>query len=210
MAAQFPLGTPHWNNLKIIHENVLPPRSRFWAYQNKVDALIDDFSKAATQSLNGMWKFSHAWNPLEAVEGFEDLKFDASDWAEIRVPGIWQLQGYGIPQYSNINYTFPVDPPNVPYEGNETGSYLTKFTVHKDWINHKLRVRFDGVDASFKVWLNGMYVGYSEGSRNPSEFDITNLVQLEAENSLAVQVYKWCNGSYLEDQDQWVRYTVIK
>jgi beta-galactosidase len=106
------------------------------------------------------------------------------------VPGIWQLQGHGIPQYSNINYTFPVDPPNVPYKGNETGSYLSKFTIKGSWNDAQLQLRFDGVDSAFKVWINGSYIGYSEGARNPTDFDVTSFVKSNRENILAVQVYK--------------------
>jgi len=200
----FPFDVPHWNNLEIIHENVLAPRSRFWIYENEADALAQDASKAKVKSLNGTWKFAHASNPLQAIDDFQSPDFDSSAWNEIQVPGIWQLQGHGIPQYSNIYYTFPVDPPNVPYEGNETGSYLLKFSVQDSWEDHQLRVRFDGVDSAFKLWINGSYIGYSEGARNPSEFDVTSFVQFGRENILAVQVYKWCNGTYIEDQDQWV------
>lgn len=97
-------------------------------------------------------------------------------------------------------YPFPVDPPNVPYHDNETGSYIRTFAVPESFKDHQLRLRFEGVDSSFHVWVNGQKVGYSQGSRNPSEFDITSFVNEEGENILAVQVYQWCDGSYIEDQ----------
>jgi beta-galactosidase len=97
-------------------------------------------------------------------------------------------------------YPFPIDPPHVPYDTNETGSYLRTFTIPKSFRGDQLRLRFEGVDSSFHVWVNGKEVGYSQGSRNPSEFDVTSLVDVDGENSLAVQVYQWCDGSYLEDQ----------
>lgn len=103
-------------------------------------------------------------------------------------------------RYTNIKYPFPVDPPNIPYDDNETGSYVRKFTVPKSFTEHQLRLRFEGVDSSFHVWLNGKEVGYSQGSRNPSEFDITPFVATDEENTLAVQVYQFCDGSYIEDQ----------
>lgn len=99
-------------------------------------------------------------------------------------------------------YPFPVDPPHVPYDQNETGSYLRTFTIPTQFKDDQLRLRFEGVDSSFHVWINGKDVGYSQGSRNPSEFDITSFVNLDGENTLAVQVYQYCDGSYIEDQDQ--------
>jgi len=99
-----------------------------------------------------------------------------------------------------VVYPFPVDPPNIPYDNNETGSYLRTFTVPESFKDHQLRLRFEGVDSSFHVWVNGKEVGYSQGARNPSEFDITSFVNIEGENSLAVQVYQFCDGSYIEDQ----------
>jgi beta-galactosidase len=99
-----------------------------------------------------------------------------------------------------VIYPFPVDPPHVPYDDNETGSYIRTFTVPKAFKSDQLRLRFEGVDSSFHVWVNGKEAGYSQGSRNPSEFDITSLVDIDGENTLAVQVYQFCDGSYIEDQ----------
>jgi hypothetical protein len=103
-------------------------------------------------------------------------------------------------RYTNMIYPFPIDPPHVPYDANETGSYLRTFTVPKEFKKDQLRLRFEGVDSSFHVWVNGKEVGYSQGSRNPSEFDITPYADLDGENTLAVQVYQFCDGSYIEDQ----------
>lgn len=102
--------------------------------------------------------------------------------------------------YTNVIYPFSVDPPHVSYNENETGSYLRKFTVPESFRGHEVRLRFEGVDSSFHVWVNGKEVGYSQGSRNPSEFDITSFVDVEGPNNLAVRVYQWCDGSYIEDQ----------
>jgi beta-galactosidase len=99
-----------------------------------------------------------------------------------------------------VIYPFPVDPPHVPYDDNETGSYIRTFAVPKAFKGDQLRLRFEGVDSSFHVWVNGKEVGYSQGSRNPSEFDITSSVDVDGENTLAVQVYQFCDGSYIEDQ----------
>ncbi|KAK9489351.1 glycosyl hydrolases family 2, TIM barrel domain-containing protein [Lipomyces doorenjongii] len=149
--------------------------------------------------LNGIWKFYYAPSPTiaPAPEDIVDSK-----WKDITVPGHWQLQGYGRPQYTNIVYPFPVDPPYIPSD-NPTGVYERKFTVPDSWPKgSQIRIRFDGVDSAYHVLLNGIDIGFSKGSRNSSEFDITNTVNL-GENVLRVYVYQWSDGSYIEDQDQW-------
>jgi beta-galactosidase len=146
-------------------------------------------------------EFSWANSPFEAPPDFHLPTYDASKWRIIAVPGMWQLQGYGKgPQYTNAVYPFPVDPPNVPHDNNETGSYIRSFTIPPSFRDHQLRLRFEGVDSAFQIWVDGKHVGYSQGSRNPSEFDISNLIKIHGENKLAVQVYQFCDGSYIEDQ----------
>ncbi|KFZ15053.1 hypothetical protein V501_02909 [Pseudogymnoascus sp. VKM F-4519 (FW-2642)] len=200
----FPADIPNWNNLSVIHQNTLPPRASFLPYRNEEDALSHESSKATVQSLSGTWKFKLANSPFEAPEDFQLPEHDVSDWAPIQVPGMWQLQGHGKgPQYTNVIFPFPVDPPNVPFDNNETGSYVRTFRVLEPFRDHQQRLRFEGVDSAFNVWVNGKHVGYSQGARNPSEFDISNVVDVNGENTLAVQVYQWCDGSYIEDQDQW-------
>src|SRR5450432_714103 len=186
----FPAVQPHWNNLPIIHENTLPPRASFVPYSSPRDALTYDISKAKVISLSDTWWFHLAKNPFEAPPDFHLLEHDMLlEWDTIYVPGMWQLQGYGRgPQYTNVVYPFPVDPPNVPWENNETGSYVRYFAVPEAFRYHQLRLRFEGVDSAFKVWINGKYVGYSQGSRNPSEFDITSFVTVSEDNRVAVQV----------------------
>lgn len=199
-----PEGTPDWNNLSILHKNTLPARAYFHNFASEADALSYDVTKSKTHSLSGTWKFQHAYSPFEAPEGFESASFDTSAWSDIAVPGMWQLQGFGKgPQYTNVVYPIPVDPPNVSFTENETGSYVTKFRVPQDLKDAQIRLRFEGVDAAFHVWVNGKQVGYSQGSRNPDEFDITELISQDAENTLAVRVYQFCDGTYIEDQDQW-------
>ncbi|PSN65078.1 intracellular beta-galactosidase BgaD [Corynespora cassiicola Philippines] len=198
-----PAEVPDWNNLSILHKNTLPIRSYFHSYNSEADALTYDAAKSKTHSLSGTWKFQHANSPFEAPEGFEAPSFDVSKWDDIAVPGMWQLQGYGKPAYTNVQYPIPVDPPNVPFTENETGSYVKKFKVPKEIKDGQIRLRFEGVDSSFHVWVNGKEVGYSQGSRNPDEFDVTSIVDKEGENTLAVRVYQWCDGTYIEDQDQW-------
>jgi beta-galactosidase len=199
-----PKSVPDWSNVKVIHRNTLAPRSNFYLYDNEEVALTRDVSKAKCQLLSGTWKFDLSKSPFEGPTDFFGREFDTSDWDDIAVPGMWQCQGFGKgPQYTNVNFPWPVDPPHVPYDDNECGRYVTVFHVGKLFTGHQLRLRFEGVDAAFTVWVNGKEVGYSQGSRNPSEFDVTDLVEVGWDNTLAVEVYQRCDGSYIEDQDQW-------
>ncbi|KAK7223389.1 hypothetical protein V2G26_011392 [Clonostachys chloroleuca] len=199
-----PESQPDWNNLKVLQRNRRPTRAHFYNYEDEITALTLDRNKSALyRSLNGSWKFRHDLSPLEAPDW---AATDPNLWDDIVVPGMWQLQGYGSPHYTNVNYPFPVDPPNVPLE-NETGSYWRKFTVPQSWDfgTHTVKLRFEGVDSSYHVWVNGNEVGYSQGSRNAAEFDITSLLNngKDCVNTVAVRVYKFCDGTYIEDQDQW-------
>ncbi|KAF2134183.1 glycoside hydrolase family 2 protein [Dothidotthia symphoricarpi CBS 119687] len=199
-----PTENPDWNNLSILHKGTLTPRSYFHNYISEADALEYDVTKSKTHSLSGTWKFQHSYSPFEAPEGFEAPSFDFSKWSDITVPGMWQLQGFGKgPQYTNVQYQIPVDPPNVSFTENETGSYIRNFCVPEALKDGQIRLRFEGVDAAFHVWVNGKEVGYSQGSRNPDEFDVTDVVNKHGENTLAVRVYQLCDGTYIEDQDQW-------
>jgi beta-galactosidase len=199
--ASYPMQAPDWCNLNVLHKNTLPPRSSFHIYDSVEDALSRDIAKSKTYSLSGTWKFKLDPYPIEPAAEFFEPGFDTSKWGDIQVPGMWQLQGYGKgPQYTNIIYPWPVDPPNIPLNDNETGHYVRTFQVPERFKGHQLRLRFEGVDSSFHVWVNGRNVGYSQGSRAPSEFDITDFVATHKENTLAVRVYQRCDGSYVEDQ----------
>ena len=192
-------GKPDWENLELLHRNTLPTRFAFFQYSS--EEIARQHKREASEfclSLNGTWQFRYDESPLEAPEWETQ---DPLTWNGIKVPGMWQLQGYGHPHYSNVNYPFPVDPPNVPLL-NGTGSYWRKFTLPSQWSGDQIRLRFEGVDSSFHVWVNGKEVGYSQGARNAHEFDITQYLA-EGENTLAVRVYELCDGSYLERQDQW-------
>ncbi|KAH8645998.1 hypothetical protein BGZ60DRAFT_554888 [Tricladium varicosporioides] len=203
MAGTFPTSKPDWSNINVIHRGTLPPRSSFFLYGSYAQAISQDLKYSRSLNLSGTWKFYHCNNPFEVPQGFDQPSFDISQWADIQVPGFWQLQGWAKPHYSNVNYIIPVDPPNVPYEGNQTGSYVRKFNVPEEFAGHQLRLRFEGVDSAFHVYINGQEIGYSQGARNPSEFDITAAADFVGVNTLAVKVYQYCDGSYLEDQDQW-------
>ncbi|KAK3401572.1 glycosyl hydrolases family 2, TIM barrel domain-containing protein [Sordaria brevicollis] len=205
MTSVYPGSKPDWNTVQVLHRNTLPPRSHFFLYPDSDKALTRNVSQAKAQLLSGEWKFNLSKSPMIGPVGFQNYdSFGDPDWKPIQVPGMWQLQGFGKgPQYTNINYPFPVNIPHVPIDDNECGRYVTHFQLAPEDKDHQLRLRFEGVDSAFTVWVNGKDVGYSQGSRNPSEFDITSYVNLEGDNKLAVEVYQRCDGSYIEDQDQW-------
>lgn len=141
--------------------------------------------------------------PSQAPSDFHKTDYDVSQWDEIPVPANWELEGYGTAIYTNVTYPFePVNPPFVPGNDNPVGSYRTRFTISSAWDDMQITLHFGGVSSAFYVWVNGEKVGYSEGSRLPAEFDITKYLK-QRENVLAVQVYRWSDGSYLEDQDHW-------
>ncbi|UNI18040.1 Beta-galactosidase [Purpureocillium takamizusanense] len=211
MPDDFPLaGLPDWNNIDVIHRKTLPPRSYFFLYPSEADALTFDVNLARAKCLSGTWKFHLSKSPFNGPRDFYQVGFteeSTTTFTDIQVPGMWQLQGHGKgPHYTNYLYPWPVDPPHVSYQENECGRYLKEFSVSDAFAaDHQLRLRFEGVDSAFTVWLNGKDVGYSQGARNPSEFDVTQLVKTGdwETNVLAVEVYQRCDGSYLEDQDQW-------
>ncbi|MCO1593921.1 DUF4981 domain-containing protein [Micromonospora sp. RHAY321] len=158
-------------------------------------------SDARRLSLDGLWRFHYA----ERADGplqFTTQAFDDTGWAELPVPSHWQLHGYGAPAYTNTSYPFPLDPPKVPDE-NPTGDYRRTFRLPADWPGGRTVLRFGGVDSSARIWLNGVEIGYTTGSRLPTEFDITDTVRPDADNVLAVRVVQWSTGSYVEDQDMW-------
>lgn len=197
----FPPSQPDWNNLSIIHRNALPPRSHFLPFQSEEAALTYDHRESTfVRSLSGIWQFHHSPNPFQAPEipeGAKKLSTDptSGEWSNITVPGMWQLQGYGVPQYTNVVYPFPVDPPNVPAEMNETGTYQREFEIPRgENAEIQYRVRFEGVDSAFHVWVNGKMVGYSQGSRNPAEFDVSDFVKYGS-NWITVRVYRLCDHS---------------
>ena len=155
-------------------------------------------------SLNGLWKFSYAVNYESAVKGFEALEYDCRNWADIRVPAHIQLEGYDSPQYVNIQYPWDgreqIEPGEIPERFNPVASYAKYFYVPEGWGENPVYISFQGVESAFALWCNGSYVGYSEDSFTPSEFDLTPFLR-EGENKLAVQVFKWCSSSWCEDQD---------
>lgn len=188
-------------NLYVNGVNRLPARATSYSFENEADALGFDRTRSRMTSLNGMWKFHFAEDVDKAPETFYENGYDVSGWDEIKVPSCWEMQGYGYPIYTNTQYPFPYNPPFITRD-NPVGSYVRKFTVPTDWKGGRVILHFGGVYSGHQVWLNGKEVGYSEDSCLPSEFDVTDLLN-EGENTLAVKVWKWTDGSYLEDADHW-------
>jgi beta-galactosidase len=198
-AAQNPL--PDWEDPQVFAVGKEPPRATSWPFASQEEAAQggrENSSRAVL--LNGDWKFSWVGKPADRPIEFYRTDFDDSGWPKIPVPAVWELQGYGIPIYSNVRYPHPADPPRIPHSYNPVGSYRTTFSPPAEWQGGQTCLRFDGVYSAFYVWVNGERVGYSEDSKGPAEFNITDYLR-PGENLLAVEVYRWCDGSYLEDQD---------
>ena len=194
---------PAWNDVAVIREFAEPPRAHFVPYPDRAAALGGDLTKNAWHSsLNGRWKFRYSPRPADRPAGFFRPKYDVSHWPEIEVPSNWEREGYGYPIYVNIPYPFAADEPNVPVDDNPVGSFRREFEVPASWLQRDVFLKFGAVSSAFYVWVNGSYVGYSEGSKTPSEFTLNGHIRPGA-NVIAVEVYRWSTGSYLEDQDFW-------
>ncbi len=197
---------PEWDNPVVIEVNKGKPHATMTIYPDAASARQGDRTRSPWfHSLNGTWKFHHSPNPASRPTDFYRTAFDDSKWPTIPVPSSWQMHGYDMPIYTNIIYPFPMDPnkpPVVPKENNPVGSYRTSFNIPPAWSGRDVILHFDGVDSAFYVWVNGEKVGYSEDSRTPAEFHITKYVK-PGRNSLAVEVYRFSDGAYLEDQDMW-------
>ena len=191
----------YYENLSVLHENTMPARAYFIPASRRMDNLVEHREESdRMQLLNGTWKFQYFNSIYDVQESFFEKDYDTENFDEIQVPSVWQMAGYDTHQYTNIRYPFPFDPPYVPQD-IPCGTYAHTFVYHKDENAPKAFLNFEGVDSCFYVWINGSYVGYSQVSHMTSEFDITDLLR-DGENSIAVLVMKWCDGSYLEDQDK--------
>ncbi|BES62988.1 glycoside hydrolase family 2 TIM barrel-domain containing protein [Dysgonomonas capnocytophagoides] len=207
------INKPDWENLSVLEINREPARAYFIPFATEQQALSGDINQSPYfQSLNGSWKFHWVARPEERPADFFKTDFNDSGWKTIPVPSNWELQGYGTPIYVSSGYAFKIDPPRVTSEPkqdyttykerNPVGSYRRTFRLPESWSNRQVFVRFEGVQSAFYIWVNGKKAGYSQGSMSPSEFDITDYVQ-KGNNQIAVEVYRWSDGSYLEDQDMW-------
>lgn len=201
----------YYEDLSVLHDGTMPPRAYYIPASKRMDHLDEHREESdRIQFLNGEWKFKYFESIYDVKEPFFEpgYKTSGSDTAEggisgfdkISVPGVWQTAGYDSHQYTNIRYPFPFDPPYVPQD-IPCGAYIYKFTYEKDVQAAKAYLNFEGVDSCFYLWINGTYAGYSQVSHATSEFDVTDVLK-EGANTLAVLVLKWCDGSYLEDQDK--------
>lgn len=205
-----------WENESIFAINKEPAHVTTIPYPSVESLKNDSFFKTPWitststlfKSLNGNWKFNWVKQPSERPVNFYQSGYDVSSWKEIPVPSNWEMQGYGTPIYTNITYPFRNRPPFIePFRGctsekepNLVGSYRRNFEVPDGWNGKEIFLHFDGVYSAMYVWVNGKKVGYSQGSNNAAEFNITPFVK-SGSNTVAVEVYRWCDGSYLEDQD---------
>ncbi|UDQ98490.1 glycoside hydrolase family 2 TIM barrel-domain containing protein [Lentisphaerota bacterium WC36G] len=201
------------NKLNAHNPNILlPPAKSINKPTLFYSRINNDFAEHG-KYLNGVWKFNYAKSFDKRPLNFYQNDYDVSNWGNINVPGNWQLQGYGVPLYSNYKYPFKVDPPRVTGEPdkkftayeyrNPVGSYRRDFTVPKKWQNKRIFIHFGGVNSAMYLWINGKKIGYSQGSMLPAEFDITDFIKFNGSNNLSCEVYRWSDGSYLEDQDFW-------
>lgn len=191
----------YYEDLKVLHENTMPARAYYIPASKRMDNLLENREASdRIQFLNGIWKFKYFESIYDVKEEFFKQEFDVSDYVDMKVPGVWQNEGYDHHQYTNIKYPFPFDPPYVPQD-IPCGAYVYDFEYKEDEKAKKAFLNFEGVDSCFYIWINGSYVGYSQVPHATSEFDITDVVK-NGKNTIAVLVMKWCDGSYLEDQDK--------
>ncbi|HCO95569.1 MAG TPA: glycoside hydrolase family 2, partial [Phycisphaerales bacterium] len=194
---------PEWEDPQVIGQNKEPGHCTLVPYPNTRTALkCERQASRFYKSLNGKWKFNWVSKPSDRPVDFYKPRYDVSKWDEIPVPSNWQMHGYGRPIYLNMRYPYPVNPPYIPHDYNPVGSYRTDFRVPGTWKNRQVFLHFDGVKSASYIWINGRKVGYSQDSMLPAEFNVTKYLK-RGKNTLAVEVYRWSDSSYLEDQDMW-------
>jgi beta-galactosidase len=202
-----------WENQNINEINKAPRHATLMPYPDRTSATQGTREGSVYhRSLNGKWKFHWVAKPEDRPIDFYQVSYDVNGWSEITVPSNWEMQGHGVPIFTNITYPFQNDPPKVTstpptsytayLQRDPVGSYRREFTIPAEWAGRRVFIHFDGVMSAFYLWINGQFVGYSEDSMAPAEFDITNYL-VPGTNVLAAEVYRWCDGSYLEDQDMW-------
>ena len=195
--------TRDWENPEVFAINKEKPRATFLPYPDAKLAAQDDYSASPYfMSLDGTWKFHWVAKPSEAPADFYKENYDVSKWTDMPVPGNWEFNGFGIPIYTNVIYPFPTNPPYVNENDNPVGSYKHQFDLPQTWDGRKVFIHFEGGTTAMYLWINGQKVGYTENAKSPAEFDITPYVR-KGKNTLACQVYKYSDGSYIEDQDMW-------
>jgi beta-galactosidase len=192
-----------WENPAVFEKGQTAPHAFHIPFSTKDAAILNRVNKNENfQLLNGQWKFKLVQTPDLVPEDFWEPKFDTKEWDEIKVPANWQMEGYDYPKFRNIALTFESDPPKIPDYFNPTGCYKRKFTIPKSWLNKEIMLRFEGIKSAAYIWVNGKRVGYNQGGFEPAEFNITPFIE-KGENDLAVEVLRFSDGSYLENQDMW-------
>jgi beta-galactosidase len=214
LATRLLATAPDWENEQVLHINTEPPRATFVPFATVAQALNDEVTNSPFYfALNGDWKFHWAGKPSERPTNFFATDFDDSSWTNIAVPANWEMKGFGTPIYLGSGYPFKIDPPRVMGEPptntwtaftnrNPVGSYRRNFELPASWHDRRTFIHFDGVGSAFYLWVNGTQIGFSKDSRTPAEFELTDFLHAGA-NQIAVEVYRWSDGSYLEDQDMW-------
>lgn len=192
---------PYWEQPEVYAINKLPSRASLVPYLSAEDALQRGSSELV-MDISGMWRFFWTKTPAEAPVGFEAVAYDDSSWDNFPVPGNWEVNGYGVPIYTNVTYPFPLNPPFIPHHDNPTGCYRHTFTLPEAWDGRRTILHFESGLAAMYVYVNGAEVGYAEGTKTAVEFDITEYVK-RGDNLLAIKGHRWADGSYLEDQDFW-------
>lgn len=195
---------PEWENPEIFQINREEPRSTYYYYASEESALAaSGWQKSPYyKSLNGTWQFYYADSVQARPINFYKKDFSTAGWDTIEVPSNWEMQGFGLPIYTNVKYVFPANPPYIPHKLNNVGTYRRNFTVPEDWEGKETYLHFEGVSGATYVYVNGEFVGYNEGSKTPAEFNITSYLK-KGKNVLAVQIMRWSDASYMEDQDFW-------
>ena len=209
MAAQKAMA---WNTPELNQENREARRANFFAYENeRLAEKGDKKASARYMSMEGMWKFNFVKNHNERPADFFKPQYDDSKWVDFPVPGLFEIHGYGDKIYRNVGYswatTFKSNPPYISEQDNYTGSYRREFTLPESWTGQDVFFHVGSATSNLTLWVNGKYVGYSEDSKIAAEFNITKYLK-KGKNLIAMQVMRWCDGSYLEDQDFW-RFTGI-
>ena len=197
-----------WEDESKNEYNREPMHATYFAYENKERALRNEPAQYKYfQSLNGNWKFNWVDKPSDRPFGFWKTDYNDNNWVNFKVPATWEVNGYGIPIYTNIRYDFDYlikpNPPKVPQQYNPVGSYRKEIMIDKSWNGKDIYIQFGAVRSCFYLWVNGQWVGYSEDSKLPAEFNITRYLKPGQKNLIAFQVYRWSDGSYIEDQDMW-------
>ena len=195
---------PEWENPEIFQINRETPRATFYNFKSEEEAVLgkDWKSSSLYKSLNGTWNFHYSDSVQGRPAGFYNENFSLKGWNTITVPSNWEMQGFGLPIYTNVVYVFPKNPPFIPHNINNIGSYKRDFEIPTYWNDKDIYLHFAGVSGAMYVYINGVQVGYNEGSKTPAEFNITKYIK-PGKNQIAVQVLRWSDASYLEDQDFW-------